>query len=111
QYVANARFVILPSRIDNIPNTALEAMALGRVVIGTQNASFDQLIDDKHNGFVVPQNNEAIQTAIETAWNLNHEQRRRIGTAAEESIDRLNPKSASSELSELFEQVATKKQL
>ena len=27
---------MLPSRIDNLPNTALEAMAIGQVVVGTR---------------------------------------------------------------------------
>ena len=42
----------LPSKVDNLPNTCLEAMALKRVVIGSRTAaSFDQLISDGVNGF------------------------------------------------------------
>ena len=33
--IAGARLVVLPSLIENLPNAGLEAMALGRAVIGT----------------------------------------------------------------------------
>ncbi len=44
--VRHALFCVMPSRIDNLPNTCIEAMALGKVVIGTTGASFEQLIDN-----------------------------------------------------------------
>ena len=37
--IRNAAFVALPSLADNFPNTCLEAMALGKVVIGTRGRS------------------------------------------------------------------------
>jgi glycosyltransferase involved in cell wall biosynthesis len=52
--IAGAQFVVLPSLIDNSPNACLEAMGLGKVVIGTSATSFDELITDRVNGFLVP---------------------------------------------------------
>lgn len=50
--IENAYAVVLPSRIDNLPNTCTESMALGKIVIGTERASFEQLIDDGVNGYL-----------------------------------------------------------
>ncbi len=44
--------LFLPSRIDNLTNTCIESMALGKVVIGTQGAIFEQLIEDGVNCFL-----------------------------------------------------------
>lgn len=58
--------VILPSRIDNLPNTCIEAMAQGKVVIGTRGASFEQLIDDGENGLLCDIDDAAgLKAAVE----------------------------------------------
>lgn len=64
-----ARLVVLPSLADNLPNTMLEAMCLGRPVVGTMGASFDEIIEDGHSGFLVPRANpEALAVRIQAAW-------------------------------------------
>ena len=54
--INKAHFVVLPSLIDNMPNAALEAMALGKAVIGTYGASFDEFINNGYNGFLTKKN-------------------------------------------------------
>src|ERR1041385_1431129 len=54
--IEGARLVVLPSLIDNLPNAALEAMGLGKVVIGTFGTTFEELITDRVNGFLAPPN-------------------------------------------------------
>lgn len=67
--ISGARLVALPSLIDNSPNTCLEAMGLGKVVIGTTGASFDELITDRMNGFLVePNNADALAETMISAW-------------------------------------------
>jgi glycosyltransferase involved in cell wall biosynthesis len=67
--IAGARLIALPSLIDNLPNTCLEAMGLGKVVIGTMGTSFDELITDGVNGFLVPSNDpEALAERMISAW-------------------------------------------
>jgi glycosyltransferase involved in cell wall biosynthesis len=51
-FLRGAVAVVLPSRLDNLPNTCIESMAEGKVVIGTRGTSFDQLIEDGHNGLL-----------------------------------------------------------
>ncbi|HEX5603045.1 MAG TPA: glycosyltransferase family 4 protein [Pyrinomonadaceae bacterium] len=67
--IAGAQLVVLPSLIDNLPNACLEAMGLGRVVIGTEGTSFEELITDGVNGFLVPPDNpEALADKMIAAW-------------------------------------------
>jgi len=67
--IAGARLVVLPSLIDNAPNACLEAMGLGKVVIGTDGASFEEIITDGVNGFLVPPDNpQALADKMIAAW-------------------------------------------
>jgi glycosyltransferase involved in cell wall biosynthesis len=67
--IAGAHLVVLPSLIDNLPNACLEAMGLGKVVIGTVGTSFDELISEGETGFLVsPNNPEALAEKIISAW-------------------------------------------
>ena len=67
--IAGAQLVVLPSLIDNLPNACLEAMGLGKVVIGTEGASFEELITDGVNGFLVPPDDpEALADKLIAAW-------------------------------------------
>jgi glycosyltransferase involved in cell wall biosynthesis len=68
--IAGAHLIVLPSLIDNLPNTCLEAMGLGKVVIGTNGTSFEELITDGVNGFLVPPDDaEALAEKMISAWN------------------------------------------
>jgi glycosyltransferase involved in cell wall biosynthesis len=45
---------VLPSRVDNLPNTVIESLALGIPVIGTDGASIDEMVEPGRNGELVP---------------------------------------------------------
>lgn len=67
--IEGAHLVVLPSLIDYFPNGCLEAMGLGKAVIGTIGTSFDELITDGVNGFLVPPNNRAaLAEKLISAW-------------------------------------------
>lgn len=67
--INEARFVVLPSLMDNFPNACLEAMGLGKVVIGTIGTTHDELISDGVNGFLVPPDNpDALADKMIAAW-------------------------------------------
>jgi glycosyltransferase involved in cell wall biosynthesis len=67
--IAGAKLVVLPSLIDNLPNACLEAMALGKPVVGTIGASFEEMIVDGETGFLVPANNiDALSAKLQEVW-------------------------------------------
>jgi len=79
--IAGARLVVLPSLIENLPNAGLEAMALGRAVIGTAGTGFEELMTDEETGFLVaPNDPDALAERIIAAW--IHPKREEIGAAA-----------------------------
>lgn len=95
--ISNSRLVVLPSLVDNLPNACLEAMTMGKPVIGTRGASFDEIITDGVDGFLVePNDSGALAARIKQAW--AHPDLDAIGKAAtarildfcgEEALDNL----------------------
>jgi len=45
---------VLPSQVDNLPNTVIESLVLGIPVLGSRGASIDELIDEGKTGHLVP---------------------------------------------------------
>jgi glycosyltransferase involved in cell wall biosynthesis len=86
--IAGARLVVLPSHIENLPNAALETMGLGRVLIGTRGASFDDFIEDGVNGFLAPIGDaEGLSRAILRAWALDDAALAQIGQRARQTVE------------------------
>jgi glycosyltransferase involved in cell wall biosynthesis len=80
--IAGAHLVVLPSLVENLPNACLEAMGLGKVVIGTVGTSFDELITDEETGFLVAADHAvALAEKIIHAW--AHPKLCEIGQAAQ----------------------------
>lgn len=52
--VANAALVAIPSRWENLANTCLESMILGRAIIATSGSGFNEVLTDGVDGLLVP---------------------------------------------------------
>jgi glycosyltransferase involved in cell wall biosynthesis len=104
--IQGAEVVVLPSRVDNLPNACLEAMALGKVVVGTRGASFDELIDDGETGYLCEIDDpESLLAAVEKALGL--EDKSEMGAGAARRIDRLDPAHVCEELLAVYRGVQT----
>ncbi len=104
--LAGAAAAVLPSRIDNFPNTCLEAMGHGRVVVGTRGTSFEQLITDGENGFLCRADDPAeLLRTVEKALDISPEERKRMGEKARERIHELRPEKTVGQLVALYEEV------
>lgn len=104
--IQHAQCVVLPSRIDNFPNTCIEAMANSKIVIGTLGNGFDQLIEDGKSGFVIPvDDNRALLKTITIVLNLPIEEKLKIEEAAKSRTDLLHPDIVLSQVVELYQQV------
>lgn len=90
--VENAVACVLPSRIDNLPNSCIEAMVLGKVVIGVYGASFEQLIKNKINGLLIERDSvRALVRAVDYLMQLSEEQYLKMGENAQNTVKRLAP--------------------
>jgi len=65
ELLSAADICIFPSRWENFPNVCLEAMAAGKIVVGTDNGGMAEMIENKKSGFLIPANSPtAIAKAI-----------------------------------------------
>ncbi|MFA5393870.1 MAG: glycosyltransferase family 4 protein [Candidatus Ratteibacteria bacterium] len=105
----NALAIILPSRIDNLPNTCLESMARKKVVVGTRGASFEQLIDDGINGFLCEPGNPAdLLETIKKVLALTPEQKEIIGEKAAQRVNAAEPEKTVAQLVNFFQKIIEK---
>ena len=98
--------VVLPSHIDNFPNTCIESMSKAKVVIGTKGASFEQLIDDKTNGFLCDiENPKSLQESINEVLQLDAREKAKIEKNAEDTTKRLKPDLIAEQLESFYRKV------
>lgn len=85
---------VLPSLVDNLPNTVIESLTFGIPVIGTHGASIDELVEPGLTGeLVFPGDVEGLASAIVRTWRGQTTVRK--GFAWRASIaDEMQPKRA-----------------
>jgi len=67
--LSRAEAVVVPSRVDNLPNTAIESLLLQVPVIGSLGASVDELVEPGISGELVPIGQPAaLAEALVKAW-------------------------------------------
>jgi glycosyltransferase involved in cell wall biosynthesis len=109
--IQHAVAVVLPSRIDNLSNACIEAMAHRKVVIGTVGTSFEQLIDDGRNGFLCEVDNEkSLLAAIDKVMNLSSVEVDEVGERAWERIQQLDPDIVVKQLIDYYSKIVIMKQ-
>lgn len=101
--ISCADFVVLPSFMENLSNACIEAMYFERVVIGTDGASFEQLITHGKNGLLCRiGDSQDLLDKMQMAVAMNEEQKKQMGKMARRRIDRLKPECAVKKLIELY---------
>ncbi|HXB41824.1 MAG TPA: glycosyltransferase family 4 protein [Bacteroidia bacterium] len=107
--IKNSEFIISPSRIDNFPNTCIEAMVNKKIVIGTLGNGFEQLIDHKQSGYLIPVDDEAkLLESMEEIINLNPEEKIRMEHNAGERIKKLAPEYIIPQLIDFYQSTINK---
>lgn len=91
-FVRHSAACVLPSVIDNLPNTCIEAMGYSRIVIGSHGASFEQLIEDGVNGLLIRNGSTAgLVKAVQSLLLMTEADRCSMGARARETVKRLAP--------------------
>lgn len=107
--IERADFVVLPSLMDNFPNACIEAMYFSKIVIGTDGASFEQIIKDGYNGFLCKiGDSEDLLNKMQQTVRLESRRRRFMEKNAHESTVRLQPQYTVKKLLSLYEYVIQK---
>ena len=107
--IEGAYACLMPSRIDNMPNTCIEAMAMGKIVVGTRGASYEQLIEDGRNGFLMEiDSREDLKTAVDKIRALTERERMLIGRQAQKTTERFNAESSYCQLMAFYHKVIRK---
>ena len=98
-----AEVSVLPSKVDNLPNTVLESLLMSVPVIGSNGASIDELVGHKKNGALVEIGNvKLLAETMINAWN-NKETWLDNGFENIDSIKDFYPSKAVDKLVELYE--------
>jgi glycosyltransferase involved in cell wall biosynthesis len=106
--VRRAAAVALPSRADNFPNACLEAMALGRPVIGTRDTGFEDLIVDGRSGFLVDRDApDQIAARVRRILGLSVPELDALGRAARERAAEFSPARTIPRLIDYYENCLT----
>lgn len=104
--IYHADFVVLPSLMENLSNACIEAMYFKRVVIGTDGASFEQLITHGKNGLLCRIGDSAdLLEKMQTAAAMGKREKEKMGKLARKRIDKLKPEYAVQKLIRVYEHV------
>jgi glycosyltransferase involved in cell wall biosynthesis/GT2 family glycosyltransferase len=99
-----ARLCVFPSRFENFPNTCLEAMALGKAVVGSSRSGMADMIEEGVSGFVVPPDDpEQLAAAVTRVYTMSAPQRAAIGAAARRRVEaRYAPSVVAADVERLY---------
>lgn len=104
--VASAGVVAVVSRVDNLPYTALEAMAHGRVLVASDTGGQRELVRHGTSGWLVAPTPTAIADGISQVLALSDEEWQSMGASARRTIQaECDPERIAAEKSRLFRRV------
>ena len=109
-FVKKAEACVFPSRIDNLPNTCLEAMYEKKVVIGTRGASFEQLIDNGRSGFLVEiDDRKELFDAMLRVMKMTDDEKTAMGEAAFERLSEYSEQKIYKQMMVYYENIINKR--
>ncbi|MCM1120959.1 MAG: glycosyltransferase family 4 protein [Ruminococcus flavefaciens] len=104
--INNAEIILMPSLADNFPNACAEAMALGKIVIGTDGSSLEQFIKDGYNGYLAEiGNSNSLFSVLERVFSLNEQQREIIADNARKRVKRLDLERYSQKMELIYSKI------
>ena len=96
---------LFPSLMEGLPSVLLEAMATGMSVITTETCGMPDVVENEHNGLLIPPANaRAIEEGILRLVG-SVELRKKLGVAARETMKRYTWERAAKQLEALYRHV------
>lgn len=93
EIINNAFAIVLPSRIDNFPNTFSEAISNGKIVIVPNNSSLEEIIIHGESGFIFENgSHESLLKNIHHVMNLTDQEQLEISSQAIKTSERIDPR-------------------
>jgi colanic acid/amylovoran biosynthesis glycosyltransferase len=110
EHLKSSRALVMPSFAENLPVAMMEALAMGRPVLGTYIAGVPELVENGVTGWLVPPGNvEMIAAAVIRILNTPTGELSSLGRAGAERVRRMHDaRVEASKLKDLFEAVARK---
>jgi colanic acid/amylovoran biosynthesis glycosyltransferase len=104
EHLRTARALVMPSFAENLPVAMMEALVMGRPVLGTYIAGVPELIENGITGWLVPAGNvDATATAILRILAAPVDELTRMGRAGAERVrERHDARQEAARLKELF---------
>lgn len=90
RHMADARFVVLGSRMDTSPNAVTEAHAAGLPVVATRTGGIPDMVTDGEDGFLAPVGDAPAMAACMQRLLDDPERARAMGVAGREKVRALN---------------------
>ena len=106
--VQRSQAVLIPSLTDNLPNTCLESMGLGKVVVAATGSCFEQLITDGDTGFLTDPTAADLTDTILRTLSLYRHERDAMGKRAQTSLQRLHPNQAMPRLIDYYSSLVSR---
>ena len=104
--IMHAEFIVLPSLMENLSNACIEAMYFEKVVIGTNGASYEQLITHGVNGLLCEiGNSDDLLNKMQSVVSMSSEEKKQMGKKAKRRIDKLKPEYTVNKLISLYEYI------
>ncbi|WP_434356174.1 glycosyltransferase family 4 protein [Parasalinivibrio latis] len=90
EVIGNSDCIVLPSFYrEGVPKSLLEAGAMGKPIITTDNVGCRETVDEGINGFLcIPRCSNSLISKIESMLNLSHQERIEMGRKSREKVER-----------------------
>jgi glycosyltransferase involved in cell wall biosynthesis len=86
RFLSGAAVAVLSSSWENLPHSAVEALAVGTPVVSTAVGGVPEVVHDRVNGLLVPPDDPGALAAALTEVLDDEELRRRLAAAAQPSV-------------------------
>jgi len=107
--IQHAFACLMPSRLDNMPNTCIEAMSMGKVVIGTNGASYEQMITDGKNGLLIDSDSPSqLAAAAMRVLTMSQSDLAAMENEAAQTTKRFDPETIYQSLTEYYSEIIRK---